>query len=134
MTEALGANSLSSRICWREEGCRGAGQKLCVHPLPRARARRTSLPWPRDLGARAQISAGHRLAQKAEDRILVIDLWYLSWSELSFLSITVDELYCSPAHFPESPPENVSGNDSVVNYGNFWPESCYLTLWEVSLN
>lgn len=89
MTEALGANSVSSRVCWREEGCKGR-VRSCASTLGQG-------PEPEELLYLGPETWGHELQsqhaifqlkrQRAD--FLVIDLWYLSWSKLSFLSITV---------------------------------------------
>lgn len=120
MTEVLGAIYRSSSVCWREDKLQGSlSEAQCAHLGPSARARRTSLPWPRDLGAQAPISSCHPLAQTAENRcsinrFMVIFILVKTHAHVHYN----DELHCSPAGFLESPPENVLANGSVVNSGN----------------
>lgn len=77
------------------------------------RARRTPLPWARDLGAveqdEAPISSCHPLAQTAEDRLASHRFMVTFILVRSYVHVHHnDVLHCSPAGFPESPPRNVS--------------------------
>lgn len=135
MTEALGANSGSSRGCWGEESCRVAGEKLHVSSLGQG-------PEPEELLYLGPETWGHKLQsqhvilklrqQRADLLIIYFVVFILVQTQVHVLAN--DELHCSHAHFPESPPENVSGSGSVVTSGNFWPESGHFPLWEVQLN
>lgn len=99
MTEVLGAIYRSSSVCWREDKLQGSlSEAQCAHLGPSARARRTSLPWPRDLGAQAPISSCHPLAQTAENRcsinrFMVIFILIKTHAHVHYN----DELHWSPA-------------------------------------
>ena len=62
MTEVLGENHRSSNVCWREDKLQGSlSAAHCAHLGSRARARRTYLTRPRDLGTQVPVSSCHAM-------------------------------------------------------------------------
>lgn len=62
MTGVLGENHRRSNVCWRKDKLQGSlSAAQCAHLGSRARARRTYLTWPRDLGTQAPVSSCHAM-------------------------------------------------------------------------